>query len=180
MRIIVMNHVNGLIEVLNVSNHLLKDDIKHFLSEHGYELNNISWMEMSMDYLPVQFREYDTCKNSGKEIHSCRSARIKDYSIYESIQEIKWREQKELIKQLRQKGNKVDENYEYSFEGEHPIIAAYYCDEPCDVIVNSVKVNKDNNLRLIVKEKNNPFDERELAPEDVFAGHLSFVTSEIA
>lgn len=44
MKIIVMNSVNVRIEILNVPDHMVKDDTEQFLMEHGYSLNNISWM----------------------------------------------------------------------------------------------------------------------------------------
>ena len=45
MKIIVMNSADVRIEVLTVSDRLIEnDDIEQFLSEHGYSLNNISWM----------------------------------------------------------------------------------------------------------------------------------------
>ena len=44
MKIIVMDSADLRIEVLNVADHLLEDEVELFLSEHGYSLNNISWM----------------------------------------------------------------------------------------------------------------------------------------
>ena len=60
MKIIVMDSANVRIEVLNVADHMLEDEIELFLSEHGYSLNNISWMAAPIDFVPVQFHEYDT------------------------------------------------------------------------------------------------------------------------
>ena len=62
MKIIVMDSANVRIEVLNVADHMLEDEIELFLYEHGYSLNNISWMAAPIDYVPVQFHEYDTDK----------------------------------------------------------------------------------------------------------------------
>ncbi|MCI6160726.1 MAG: hypothetical protein SPI18_04020 [Prevotella sp.] len=52
-------------------------------------------------------------------------ARLKDFSIYDSVQEMKRREQEEFAEAIRQYGEKVDDGYEWHFEGECPIVAAY-------------------------------------------------------
>lgn len=120
MKIIVMDSANVRIEVLDVADHMLEDKIELFLLEHGYSLNNISWMAAPIDYVPVQFHEYDTDKESGEEVHTTRSARLKDFSVYDSVQEVKRREQEELAIALRLHGEKVDEGYEWHFEGGMP------------------------------------------------------------
>ena len=109
MKIIVLDSANVRIEVLDVADHMLEDEIELFLSEHGYSLNNISWMAAPIDYVPVQFHEYDTDKENGDEVHATRSARIKDFSIYDSVQEVKHREQEELAQALHLHGEKVDD-----------------------------------------------------------------------
>lgn len=106
MKIIVMDSANVRIEVLNVADHMLEDEIELFLYEHGYSLNNISWMAAPIDYVPVQFHEYDTDKEDGEEVHTTRNARLKDFSIYDSVQEIKRREQEELAAALRLHGTR--------------------------------------------------------------------------
>ncbi|MDD7257064.1 MAG: hypothetical protein PUH24_02075 [Prevotellaceae bacterium] len=52
-------------------------------------------------------------------------AGLKDFSIYDSVQEMKRREQEEFAEAIRQYGEKVDDGYEWHFEGECPIVAAY-------------------------------------------------------
>jgi hypothetical protein len=117
MKLIVMNCADVRIEVLNVPDHMLEDDTEQFLVEHGYSLNNISWMAAPVDYVPVQFHDYGICQTDGEEIHVSRDARLKDFSIYESVQEVKKREQEELAAALRLHGEKVDEGFEWHFEG---------------------------------------------------------------
>ena len=179
MKIIVMDSANVRIEVLNVADHMLEDEIELFLSEHGYSLNNISWMAAPIDYVPVQFHEYDTDKENVEEVHATRRARLKDFSIYDSVQEVKHREQEELAQALHLHGEKVDDGYEWQFEGECPIVAAYDYDEPCDVVILSVRVNKDGDLTIIGDEKNDRGNEHEIEADDIFAGHIDFITSEI-
>ena len=179
MKIIVMNSADLRIEVLNVPDHLLEEDIEVFLAEHDYSLNNISWMAASIDYVPVQFHDFGINEEDGEETYAIRHARLKNYSIYDSVQEVKHREQEELAETLRQYGESVDDGYEWHFEGECPIIAAYDYDEPCDVVILAVRVDKDGKLTIIGDEKNDRGNEHEIDVDEIFAGHLEFVTSEI-
>ena len=90
MKIIVMNSADLRIEVLNVPDHMLEEDIKGFLTEHDYSLNNISWMAAPIDFVPMQFHEFDY--EDGEETHNIRHARLKEFSIYDSVQEVKHHE----------------------------------------------------------------------------------------
>ena len=179
MKIIVMDSANVRIEVLDVPDYMIDGDIEQFLAEHDYSLNNISWMTAPIDFVPVQFHEYDTDKENGEEVHTTRSARLNDFSIYDSVQEVKHREQEELAEALRQHGKKVDDGYEWHFEGECPIVAAYDYDEPCDVVILSVRVNRYGKLTIIGDEKNDRGNEHEIEADDIFAGQMDFITSEI-
>ena len=179
MKIIVMDSANVRIEVLNVPDHMIEEDIEQFLVEHDYSLNNISWMAAPIDFVPVQFHEYDTDKENGEEVHATRSGRLKDFSIYDSVQEVKHREQEELAEKLRLRGEKVDDGYEWHFEGECPIVAAYDYDEPCDVVILSVRVDKDGYFTIIGDEKNDRGNEHEIDIDEIFAGHLDYLKSYI-
>ena len=92
MKIIVMDSANVRIEVLNVPDHMIEEDIEQFLAEHDYSLNNISWMAAPIDFVPVQFHEYGICHSDGEELHFVRQGKLKDFSIYDSVQEVKHRE----------------------------------------------------------------------------------------
>ena len=179
MKIIVMDSANVRIEFLNVPDHMLEENIETFLAEHGYSLSSISWMAAPIDFVPVQFHDYGTCHTNGEEIHVVRHARLKDFSIYESVQEIKHREQEELAAALRLHGNKVDDGYEWHFEGECPIVAAYDYDEPCDVVILSVKIDKDGDLTIMGDEKNDRGNTHEIYADDIVAGHMDFITTEV-
>ena len=102
MKIIVMDSANVRIEVLNVPDHMIEEDIEQFLAEHDYSLNNISWMAAPIDFVPVQFHEYGICHSDGEELHFVRQGKLKDFSIYDSVQEVKHREQEELAEQLKE------------------------------------------------------------------------------
>ena len=177
MKIIVMDSANVRIDVLSVPDHMIEEDIEVFLAEHDYSLNNISWMAAPIDFVPVQFHEYNN--EDGEETHTIRHARLKNFSVYNSVQEVKHREQEELAEALRLRGKKVDDGYEWHFEGECPIVAAYDYDEPCDVVILSVRVDKDGYFTIIGDEKNDRGNEHEIEVDDVFAGHLDYITSEI-
>lgn len=96
MKIIVMDSANVRIEVLNVADHMLEDEIELFLSEHGYSLNNISWMAAPIDFVPVQFHDYSISQPNGEFMHASRHARLKDFTIYDSVQEVKTESRKNL------------------------------------------------------------------------------------
>ena len=179
MKIIVMDSANVRIEVLNVPDHMIEDDIEQFLAEHDYSLNNISWMAAPIDFVPVQFHEYGICHSDGEELHFVRDGKLKDFSIYDSVQEVKRREQKELAERLRLRGEKVDDGYEWHFEGECPIVAAYDYEEPCDVVILSVRVDKDGYFTIIGDEKNDRGFEHEIDVNEIFAGHIDFIIAEI-
>lgn len=179
MKIIVMNSADLRLEVLEVADNLLAGCIEQFLVAHDYSLNYISWMAAPIDCVPVQFHDYGINEEDGEETHSMRRTRLKDFSIFESVKEVKHREQKELAKTLCKYGKKVDGGYEWHFEGECPIVAAYDYDEPCDIVILSAKVDKDGTLTIIGDEKNDRGNEHEIEADEIFAGHLDFITSEI-
>ena len=81
---------------------------------HDYSLNNISWMAAPIDFVPVQFHEYGICHSDGEELHFVRQGKLKDFSIYDSVQEVKHREQEELAEKLR----RVDKDGYFTIIGD--------------------------------------------------------------
>jgi len=180
MKIVVLNHADLRLEFLNVPDHMLNDDAEGFLAEHGYSLDNISWFAAPIDYLPVIFHDYDICKTNGKETDCQRRARLKNFSIYASVEEVKMREYEELVETLKIYGENVDGGFEFHFEGDVPIVAAYgHDDEPCDMVILAARVDEHNFITLIADEIDNRGYEHEIFPEDVFAGHLNEITTEL-
>lgn len=180
MKIILMNSADLRIEVLNVPDHMIEnDDIEQFLSEHDFPVSYISWMAAPVDYVPVRFHDYGTCATNGEEIHVERRARLKDFSIYDSVREVQQREQDELREKLHLYGKRVEDAWEWHFEGECPCVAAYDYDEPCDVVILAAKVDEDGDITLIGDEKNDRGNEHEIDVDEIFAGQLDFVTSAI-
>lgn len=100
-------------------------------------------------------------------------------SVYDSVQEIKRREREELITALRLHGEQVPGGYEWHFEGNFPIVAAYDCDEPCDVVILAVKADTDGNLTIIGDVKNDRGNEHEIFADDIFAGQIDYITQNI-
>jgi hypothetical protein len=181
MKIVVLNHTDVRVELLNVVDSLCPDEIEEFLYDRGFDVSNISWMEVPSDihdYVPIKFHEFDV-KDNDEETHSVRTARLKNFTIYDSVQDIKCREQEELADVLRHFGTRVDDGYEYHFEGECPIIAGYDYDEPCDVVILSVRVDDDGYISLVGDEKNDRGNPHSLDVDEIFAGHLEYVTSYI-
>ena len=179
MKIIVMDSANVRIEFFDVADNMLNDDIERFLAEHYISLNSVSWMAAPIDYVSVILHDISLDKKSGEEVHSLRPAKLKNFSIHESVQEVKHREQVELSNALRFHGKQVDDGYEWHFEGECPIVAAYDYDEPCDVVILSVRVNRYGKLIIIGDEKNDRGNEHEIEVDDIFCGHLDYLISEI-
>ena len=179
MKIIVLDSANVRIEFFDVADNMLNDDIERFLAEHYISLNSVSWMAAPIDYVSVILHDISLDKKSGVEVHSLRPAKLKNFSIHESVQEVKHREQVELSNALRLRGKQVDDGYEWHFEGECPIVAAYDYDEPCDLVILSARVNRYGKLTIIGDEKNDRGNEHEIDVDEIFAGHLEFVTSEI-
>ncbi|MDE8712556.1 hypothetical protein PZH41_25265, partial [Phocaeicola vulgatus] len=58
------------------------------------------------------------------------------------------------------------------------IVAAYDYDEPCDVVILAVRINNDGRITIIGDEKNYRGNEHEIDADDIFAGHIDFITSE--
>ena len=173
MKIIVMNGADLRIEYFNVADELLNDDVERFLVEHNVSTQNAAWMAAPIDYVTVLMHDISIDEGSGEEIHTMRPARLKNFSVYDSVKEV------ELGNKLRLYGENVDNGYEWHFEGECPIVAAYDYDEPCDVVILSVRVNKDGKLTIIGDEKNDRGNEHEIDADDIFAGQIDFITSEI-
>ena len=179
MKIIVMDSANVRIEFFDVADNMLDDNIEKFLTEHYIALNSVSWMAAPIDYCSVILHDISIDKKSGEEVHSLRPAKLKNFSVYDSVQEVKHREQVELINALRLHGKQVGDGQEWHFEGECPIVAAYDYDEPCDVVILSVRVDKDGYFTIIGDEKNDRGNEHEIEVDEIFCGHLDYVTSEI-
>lgn len=179
MKIAVLNYADVRIEVLDLPNTMLNENVEQFLTEHGYSLSNISWMTAPIDYVPVQFHNFGMSEDDGTEVHITRNDRLGDFSVYDSVEEIKKREREELMAALRQHGEKADEGLEYHFKGDYPIIASYDGDEPCDVVIYAAKADKYNRITLIGDDNNCRGNKHEIDADDVFAGHLEYVTESI-
>lgn len=179
MKIIILHDAEARIEILNVADHLLGDGIEIFLSEHGYSVNNITWMTASGDHIPVTFHEYGTEAATGEEIHYRKEYELKDRCIYEEVSYIKATERQRLRDALRKHGERVDDGFELHFEDEEPIVAAYLWDEPCDIVIKAVKVDKDGYLTILGEDKQDRMETHEIDEDDFFAGHLDYVTDKV-
>jgi len=58
-------------------------------------------------------------------------------------------------------------------------LSAYDYDEPCDVVILAVKVDNDGYFTIIGDEKNDRGNEHEIEVDEIFAGHLDYLISEI-
>ena len=94
-------------------------------------------------------------------------------------QEIKHLEQEGLIQALKKYGNKVDNGFEVLFEDEWPIIAVSGEESPYDAVITSVRVDSVGDITLLGYDKTYCADSHDIDVNDVFCGHLEFVTTYI-
>ena len=101
--------------------------------------------------------------------------------IYELLNEIQSREKQELLDALYKHGESVDGGFEVRFDGEEPlIIAGYLGEDPCDIVVTRAFVDFNGYIGLDGYDKNNSFSEyRDIEPDDIFVGHLTYVTEAV-
>lgn len=76
MKIVIIDSANVRVEVLSVPDYMIEEDVETFLAEHDYSLNNISWMAVPIDFVPVQFHEYGICHSDGEELHLVRQGKL--------------------------------------------------------------------------------------------------------
>ena len=72
MKIVVLNHTDVRVELLNVVDSLCPDEIEEFLYDRGFDVSNISWMEVPCDIhdcVPIKFHEFDV-KDNAENTHS--------------------------------------------------------------------------------------------------------------
>ncbi len=116
--------------------------------------------------------------------------KIKLSAIHNSVQNIKNREQQELTDAVRKFGKKTRLGYRFDFNDQGPVIAAYSNDEPTDIVVSAVLLDEyemsehsdpisQTRLTLLATEKNVGFIPRQYMPNEVFAGQLEYVTSDL-
>jgi hypothetical protein len=58
-------------------------------------------------------------------------------------------------------------------------VAAYDWDEPCDVVILAAKVDKDGVITIIGDEKNDRGNEHEVDVDEIFAGHVDYITAAV-
>ena len=101
--------------------------------------------------------------------------------IYDKVQAIKEEEQDILKQTLLRYGKEEGGQKIYRFSDDTaPIIAGYLFDNPCDIVIKKIAIDEDgNNLEIIGEDKEARGQELVINPDDIFAGHLDFITDEI-
>lgn len=101
--------------------------------------------------------------------------------IYNKVQAIKKEEQDILKQTLLNYGKKEGGQRIYRFSDENaPIVAGYLFDDPCDIVIKKVAIDEDgSNLEIIGEDKEARGQELVVNPDDIFAGHIDFITDEI-
>lgn len=100
-------------------------------------------------------------------------------TIYQLTQALKHREQEELKGMLCKYGEHVDNGFELHFNDEQPIVAGYLFDEPTDIVIMAARVSAQGDLTLIGEDKECRGESLDIDPDEIFAGHLDYVTSSI-
>ena len=101
--------------------------------------------------------------------------------IYNKVQAIK-KEERDVLKQtLFNYGKEEEGKMTYRFSDDTaPIVAGYLFDNPCDIVIKQVAIDEDgSNLKIIGEDKEARGQELVVNPDDIFAGHIDFITDEI-
>lgn len=156
------------------------EEIKTFLSDNQSE-------DSQYNYEKDKWSER-LCKEEEAVVIECGGIYyddIEEYTtdIYKTVQELKKREQQELVNVVRKYGKKTKLGHRFDFNEQTPIIAAYSHDEPADIVVTSVIIEEldlsRTQLLLLAHEKNAGFIPVRFLADEAFAGQLEFVISEI-
>lgn len=101
--------------------------------------------------------------------------------IYNKVQAIKKEEQDALKQALLRYGKEEGGQRIYSFSHDTaPIVAGYLFDNPCDIVIKKVTIDEDgSNLEIIGEDKEARGQELVINPDDIFAGHIDFITDSI-
>ena len=101
--------------------------------------------------------------------------------IYNKVQAIKKEEQDILKQTLLNYGKEEEGQRIYRFSDDTaPIVAGYLFDDPCDIVIKKVAIDEDgSNLEIIGEDKEARDQELVVNPDDIFAGHMDFITDEI-
>ena len=184
MKILVLHDSSGRIEVLDVEDSIIKndfqDDVEWFLTEKGYSVNNITWMAGYSDFIPVVFHKYEL-DEKGNLTHNCRESRLNDYSIDEEYTLTKGREIDELYEAVMQHGTLAENgNKEVVISEDYrPLVAGYINDDPSDILVKKAIINANHKLKIVGCDKEGYTEDQYFDPDDIFKGHLTFITSVI-
>lgn len=176
MKIVLISENNGKVTFLDVEDKMIGGDVEQWLDSHGYDTDEYFYFTSDEEYVPIDFHKYSIDEETGKVETTTYHERLRCAPLQVRIHDFLAREKAEFIETLKEKGECVDGGYEVHFEADKPIVAAYLHDEPCDVMVNAVRVDKDGHIIILCYDKEGIGDEVELCDEDLFAEHLSEIT----
>lgn len=181
MKIVLLDYRNIKVIYLDVEDKMIDCGVSKWLNKNGYDTSHYEWLAVKStanDYIPIDFHRYAIHKGDGKEVHETCAERLRFASPFYREQDLKRRELKECIAALKKNGELVDGGYETHFDGDKPIVAGYLYDEPCDIVVNAVRM-KDDDVYIIGYDKHDPATEQEISVDDLFAGQLNEITERI-
>ena len=185
MKIVILDDCYTRVEILDVEDSIIfgvyGNDVDKFLMAMGYD--DVTWMAAPIDYVPVVYRNFKLNDN-GEISRTEREDKLKDFSVEQEYRKTNEREIAALLEKMRIYGKPTDEGVRvFAFEkGSEPVVAAFLCDEPVDFKVVRVILNENGKLNLEGEDKEGymGFPGLQLiSAEDVFYGHLEYVTGNI-
>lgn len=178
MIIVILNHVDMRVELLDVPQEFLTSGVEKFLSEHGYSLPLYSWISAPSESIPVLFRDFSTNRKTGKEEISCRESSLRNECVYDAAESLAAREREELAAALRHKGKPKDGCYTFRIRSHRPVITAIVDGRAADVVVTEVEMEENGRITLLAYDKEDYAEEETAIPaEDFYCGQLHYVTN---
>lgn len=179
MKIVVLDRYLGKVYYVDVDETLVKnDDVDGWLKDRGYDPKVYPYFRTDVaKYVPIEFCRFIVGKN-GVEHRNHYYERLRYASPYYREKDLKRREYEECVDALRKNGEEIDGGFEVHFEADKPIVAGYLYDEPCDLVVNAIRM-KDDEIYILCYDKNDTTTEQEVSATELFAGQLNEITEMI-
>lgn len=181
MEIVLLDSLNAKVVFLDVEDAMIGDGgVDEWLDNNGYSTYNYEWFAVPSEYIPIEYHRYAIHKGDGKEVHETCTEMLRFGTPYKRVKDIKERERNECINALVKRGEQCNGGFEKHFNEENmPMVAGYLYDEPCDIVIQSVRADDDGYVELKGYDKNDPYSEQEFSASELFAGQLNEITEMI-
>lgn len=78
MKIVILQHMDFRIEVIDVPEPMVEGSVEHFLRDHGYQVSLLSWTSADTDVVPVRFHTYSFDDRAGEEVVRTRNIALRN------------------------------------------------------------------------------------------------------